>query len=369
MSTLITKKATNAGIAIAASDSADTNTLSAEYNWHPGLPGYAVTYRLTACMNRRPLKAQEVCLRCDTAGVELDGLRVTVPEAVRQQGKDLTVTVLHPETGKSCRVIIPCKTWEMTFSDEFEGGRLEPSIWADHGVGDAYQCADTSVAQVMNRSITAANCHQVRDGCLELLCKDEPMYSRNAKYLYTHCCVDTHKGFSQRFGCFMCRMAYPPQGGLNSAFWLLPMYGSYGRLYSAFVGEAPNLGLSEIDVIEATVNWNNKYCISEHYYDYTDGYAHKQRSQYVQLDGNITDFHTYSCVWQEDALYYYCDNELVMATTGLTMQSVDGREPLPVYMLLSMAMYVEDDPWIGKHTFTKEDFPIKTRVDWVRAYK
>lgn len=347
--------------------------LEVSYTWHPGLPGYDASYTLEATYNGAAANG-EVTLSCATGGVQLSGTTVTVPESVRSAGKELAVTVTHKKSGSACTVKIPCKVWKQTFADEFNGTELDRTVWNEHNTPyTSTPPADADTYEVVDRGGLAKNCYSVSNGVLNMYVKNEPVYdtANKKKYLYSECCLDSKNGFMQKYGCFITRMQVAPFAGCNSAFWLLPN-GSYGTQYMNFLQDDPVSGLAEIDIIEASVAFKNSsrrhYCITEHFYNYTKNNQHKQRATYHEVSGSLTDWHTYGCVWAEDAVYYYCDGKLTRASTDLQSTSPGGRSVQRAYMLLDIALYL-DGSWVGKRDFTAADLPIAAKVDWVRAYK
>lgn len=343
--------------------------MAVTYEWHPGLPDRDASYVMSITVNGSVVNSSDISISCSTSGVRISANTVTIPYSVRRLGRDVTVTVASKSAGASCEVSIPCKAWEMTFNDEFNGTELDRSVWNEHNTPlTADVPSDAATYEVVDRAGQAKDCFTVGGGYLNMLIKDEPVYdtTNKIKYLYSECCLDTRNGFMQKYGCFMARVSVAEFGGINTAFWLLPN-GAYSTRYTNFLQEDPNYGLAEIDILEASVAWDSEYCITEHYYNYNAGYLHRQRATYIPVE-NITDFHEYACVWQEDALYYYCDNELVRSTTDVQAESAGGQSVQRAYMILDIALYLNGS-WVGDRDFDQSDLPISAEVDWVRAYQ
>lgn len=351
------------------------HTITATYEWHPGLPDANVSYPITILVDSAPVNASQITLSSATSGVSIAGNVVTIPYSVRAAGKTITVTAKH-SSGVSCDINIPCFKYTQTFNDDFNGTELDRTKWGEHTTYTSTAPADAASYEVIDRAKSAKNCYEVKDGKLYMLIKDEPVYdtANKIKYLYSECCLDTARGsdpFMQTYGLFQANIACAKFGGINTAFWLLPN-GSYSTQYTNFMTEDPRWGLAEIDILEASVAFGNKdrktFCISEHFYNYKDNYDHKQQSKYYKVSDTITNFHTYSCVWTADALYYYVDSDLIRSTTGLQAESAGGKAVSRAYMIIDVALYL-DNGWVGKRDFTAEDLPIAGTVDWVRAYK
>ena len=348
------------------------HTITATYEWHPGLPDTNISYPITILVDNAPVNASQVTLSSSTSGVSFSGTTVTIPYSVRAAGKTITVTAKH-SSGAKCDIIIPCFKYTQTFNDDFNGTTLDRTKWSEHSSLTTTPPADAASYQVIDRAKSVKDCFEVKDGKLNMLIKDQPCYdtANKIKYLYSECCLDTRGNFMQTYGLFQANIACAKFGGINTAFWLLPN-GSYSTQYTNFKSEDPRWGLAEIDILEASVAFGNKdrktFCISEHYYNYKDNYDHINEGKYFKVKDTITNFHTYSCVWTADALYYYVDSDLVRSTTGLQAKSAGGKSVQRAYMIIDVALYL-DNAWVGKRDFTKSDLPIAGTVDWVRAYK
>lgn len=349
-----------------------SNTITATYDWHPGLPDVDVSYSLTVLVNNTPVNASEISIESSVSGIKINGNVVTIPYSVRSQGKNVTVTAKH-SSGVTCDINIPCYKYTQTFNDDFNGTELDRTKWKDSGAYTTTAPSDAANYEVIDRAKATAGCYEVKDGKLNMLIKDQPCYdtSNKIKYLYSECCLDTQGNFMQTYGLFQANIACAKFSGINTAFWLLPN-GGYSTQYTNFKSEDPSWGLAEIDILEASVAFGSSdrktFCITEHFYNYKDNYDHKSQAKYYKVNDTITNFHTYSCVWTPDALYYYLDNDLIRSTTGLQAESAGGKAVTRAYMIIDVSLYL-DGAWVGKRDFTKADLPIAGTVDWVRAYK
>lgn len=348
------------------------NTLKAVYDWHPGLVDKDVAYTLNVSLNGSAVNAGDLTITSATTGVKISGTTITLPYSVRSAGKNVVVTIKHKK-GTKCDVSIPCYSYKQTFNDDFDGNELNRTKWRDHGPGSSVAPSDVDTYEVIDRAKAAKNSYEVKDGKLYMLIKKEPVYdtANKIKYLYSECCLDTQGNFMQKYGLFEARIACAKFGGINTAFWLLPN-GSYSTQYTNFKAESPEWGLAEIDILEASVAFGKKdrktFCITEHYYNYKKNLQHVQESKYYKVSDTITNFHTYSCVWTKDALYYYLDGELIRTADGLSDKGTGDKSVQRAYIIIDNALYL-DNAWVGKRDFTEADLPISSVVDWVRAYK
>ena len=360
------------------STSSNTNgehTITATYEWHPGLPDVDVTYKFGVLVDNVPVNSGDVTITTKTSGIKVDGNKVTIPYSVRQANKTVSVTVKH-KSGTKCDVNIPCYKYTQTFNDDFDGTHLDRTKWGETQAYATTPPSDAASYTVIDRSRPVSNCLEVKDGKLILYIKKEPCYdaSGKIKYLYSDGMISTSRGsdpFMQTYGLFQSRLACAEWSGVNTAFWIVPN-GSHGTQYMNFKTDEPSIGLSEIDIIEASVAFgksNRKtFCISEHFYNYKNNYSHTQQSSYYEVSDSITNYHTYSCVWTADGLYYYVDDTNIRNTTGLQAKSAGGKTVTRAHMICSIALY-EDEGWVGKRDFDDSALPITASYDWVRAYK
>lgn len=340
------------------------------YNWHPGVPGYSLKLPLEITANNGEIDSEELLISADDSRVLIEKTVLEIPEDVRNSKKELIVTVKYGPV--DFEFAIPLKSWERTFNDEFDNGVLNTDVWKMHRNHMTYiPPEDADTYEVIDRAQIAPNCFTVKDNQLHMLITDDEIYDPIAKkkYLFSECCLDTRDYFTQKYGCFSARISCAKFGGLNTAFWLLPL-GKYGTKYTNFKSDNPKIGLSEIDILETSAAWGdgNRFCITEHYYDYTNNYAHTMEGEYYNVEDKMTDFHTFTCVWFEDSIYYYVNDKLVRATFNLQADGVEGETMTEAYMIIDVSCYL-DNSWVGKRNFTKEDLPISAVVDWVRAYK
>ena len=327
--------------------------------WHPGVLGYDADYLLSVELDGVRVRADRLTYTCDAAGVRFDGAHMTVSSDTRQKGVPLTVHIRDNETGAETALSVPCKAWEQTFGDEFDGTALDGDKWTTFEEGSG----GTISMQYRDNA-------QVRNGKLELSVRKETITYNGKTYEYTQGGVCTNGRFKQIGGLFTAAMKIPTQSSLNSAFWLIPG-GGYGRTYMCYDSTAPQKGLAEIDIVEISNYWGNKYCIGEHFYDTEDNLSHSSRgASYVALERDATEhFVEYSVAWLENGLYYYADGRLMYADEQITPTGADDRDGRAAFIILTLGLYDESNSWCGPFRFTDDDFPITLQVDFVRAYR
>lgn len=337
-----------------------TLTISIE-QWHPGVLGYDVTYNMLPLLDDKLVNTNKMSYECDNSAVNFSGNTITIPSSVRESGKTLTVTATESTSGLKVQLPIECKAWQQTFNDDFDGTTLDSSKWTTFEEGSG----GTISMQYRDNAV-------VSDGKLNLLVKKENREYNGKTYEYTQGGVCTNGRFNQTGGLFTVSMKIPKQSSLNSAFWLLPS-GAYGKSFMMYDKNETSKGLSEIDIIEASYYWNNKYCIGEHFYDTLNDYSHSGRgASYVGIGADLSEQYVeYSLAWLDSGLYYYANGNLLYVDPNITLTGGANniKTGRPAYMILTLGLYAPDNTWCGPFQFVDSDFPITLYVDYARAYK
>jgi beta-glucanase (GH16 family) len=276
-------------------------------------------------------------------------------------------------------------TWELVWSDEFEGTTIDPTKWQHEkncwgGGNNEQQCYTDRLENSF-----------VADGYLHIVAQREDFTgsdsaegeSPTTKTLpYTSARLRTKNLQEWTFGRFEIRAKLPYGQGTWPAIWMLPTNSPYGNWAAS----------GEIDIMEAvnlkTVTGNNPPESRVH------GTLHYGRAwpgnvnagaEYT-LPGNANpadDFHTYAIEWEEGEIRWYVDNVhfATQRDTGWYAQYVqDGvLKDAPVgapfdrfskfHLLLNLAV---GGNWAGTVNNTGVDesvFPQKMLVDFVRVYQ
>ena len=132
------------------------------------------------------------------------------------------------------------RSWQLSFSDEFDQGSLDRSKWTlgtpwvpePYDQGELQRYVDDAV--------------RVDGGGLQI----EATPNSGPNYEYHSGMISTYASFAQRFGRFEIRCRFPAGQGLWPAFWLLP---------------ANAFGPPEIDVLEALGHETNAVYMNTHW--------------------------------------------------------------------------------------------------------
>lgn len=242
------------------------------------------------------------------------------------------VPVTHVAVGD--KVEFHGRQWEVTFSDDFEGTRLNSQNWT---YCPAWKRQDKE--NYWNRGqVTFPG-----NDCLSLGIEKEEDGNRILSGA-----IWTSNIFEQAYGYFEVRCRLQPAAGCWSAFWLMcdsqPSVGNGG------------VDGAEIDIVESP--FFNRSTIQHNIH--WDGYAEDHgaaSSGDVIRPGLYTDFHTYALEWTKEEYIFYVDGEETWRT------SAGGVCTVPCYLILS----VEAGSWGGE--LIDEQLPAAFLVDYVRVYK
>ena len=356
-----TETPTTASSAAPTDPKAHTLTLQLE-QWHPGVVDRDAEYTVTAELDGVLCGFRSMSYRSDAEGVAFDGNRIVIPYSVRKKGQPVRITGTETATGAEAVLEIPCKSWELTFSDEFNGSAIDTTKWGGHEVG--------SYNELTVNKMNA----EVSDGVCRLYVRQEDtVVNANGKTVhYSQAGISTYGKYTQMYGLFTCSMKIPKESSLNSAFWMFPG-GAYGSTYHFYDRVTPSKGCGEIDIVETSGAWGSKYCITEHFFDTANGRDHSSRHTYPELAVDPTEhFVEYSCAWLEDGLYYYADGKLVFTDTQVTvLGGSNGKKTgRPGRIIVTLGLYGKDNTWCGPWEFDESNWPNPClTVDYVRAYQ
>lgn len=226
------------------------------------------------------------------------------------------------------------KQWEVTFSDDFDGTRLNSQNWT---YSQPVKRADYN--NYWNRKQVSLS----GDGFLQLGIDYDAESDRILSGAIT-----SDRIFEQTYGYFECRAKLQAASGCWSAFWLM----------SNDIIKVGNGGQdgAEIDIFESPFFNLGTVQSALHWDGYLDNHQSVAGPQY-RLHDMYYKFHTFALEWTKDAYVFYVDGKETWRTDA------GGVCEVPCYMQLS----VEAGSWGGD--FIKEQMPACFTVDYVRVYK
>lgn len=227
--------------------------------------------------------------------------------------------------------------WTLTWSDEFEGDKIDTSNWTydidGHGWGN------NELQYYTDRSENA----RVEDGNLIIEARKESY--KDSEYTSARLKTEGLQNFA--YGKIEARIKLPEGQGLWSAFWML------GSNMAAV--EWPDCG--ELDIMEhintdeniwGTIHWKS---------DSMQSYGGK-----MQVD--VTEYHNYSIEWTPNYIRWLVDDNK-FAEYDIT-NGINGTTPYhkPFFIVLNLAV---GGNW-PKNPDSSTEFPVKMYVDYVRVY-
>lgn len=220
------------------------------------------------------------------------------------------------------------KKWELVWSDEFEGEKIDESKWEI--MGDWKRRDGFWVKE---------DCYL--DGKGKLIIRTKKDGDR-----YTSGAMRTRGKFEHRYGYWVCRCKFPEQQGHWPAFWM--HCDTVGK-----VGDGGRDG-TEIDIMEKP--WlEPKITQNLHW----DGYGEAHRSDgsgTFTVPGINEGFHTFALHWTPEEYVFYVDGLETWRTRG------GGVSQVPEYAKLTE----EIGKWGGD--ISKARLPDQFVVDYVRVY-
>ncbi|MFV1996229.1 MAG: family 16 glycosylhydrolase, partial [Verrucomicrobiales bacterium] len=104
--------------------------------------------------------------------------------------------------------------WELTFADEFDGGKFDRAKWNPR---DPWEVEKNGELQAY-----VPGAFEVRDGVLRIRIDKKKAFYGGKVRQYASGMMTTSGKFSQRYGRFEIRCKVPKGRGLWPAFWMLP---------------------------------------------------------------------------------------------------------------------------------------------------
>lgn len=258
----------------------------------------------------------------------------------------VTLVLGIPIASKVVTKQVKADTYELVWSDEFDGNSLDRSNWTvETGTGDWGW--GNNEQQYYRDSIENID---VSNGTLKIHALKREQ-SIGGKY-YTSARMKTQGKQSFKYGKIEARMKLPRFQGAWPAFWML------GDNISS-VGW-PKCG--EMDIMEAINNNNNIY--SNLHWSYNNTTADTQGKAYNV--GDRTEWHTYGMIWTEKKAQFYVDDK-IFQTYSITTDSQMEEFRAKQFIILNLAI---GGQWPG-YEIDDSAFPDRStmEVDYVRAYK
>jgi len=253
-----------------------------------------------------------------------------------------------------CAIRPASAAWQLAWSDEFEGSRVNPANWTfetgngSNGWGNSereYYTSGTENAYVSG-------------GALHIVARKESQ----GGFPYTSARMKTQTRFSNKYGRFEFRAKLPQGRGFWPALWMM------GTNITSVGWPA----CGEIDVMECTGSWSNKVQGTIHYSDSSNHHLQQTAFYTFPTPGDsVTNFHTYAVEWTTNSIRWIVDGATTRTWTNWSSSTGAYPAPFnqPFFILINLAVggsYLghPSDAAINAHT----TFPGEMEVDYVRVY-
>jgi beta-glucanase (GH16 family) len=245
----------------------------------------------------------------------------------------------------------PAKSWNLSWSDEFDGPGLDSTKWV-YDIG-AKKWGNAELEYYTDRPENLS----LKDGNLVITARQEKTFDADhVAWNYTSARIKTLGKFSQTYGRFEARMKLPAGQGMWPAFWMLgDNIEKVGWQHCGEMDIMENLG-KEPSIVYGTIHG--------------PGYLGEGglESHYTLPGGKhfSDDFHVFALEWEPEAIRFYVDNDLYVTRTLADIPA--GKKWVfdhPFFLLLNLAV---GGDWPGNPD-TTTIFPQTMLVDYVRVYK
>jgi beta-glucanase (GH16 family) len=217
-------------------------------------------------------------------------------------------------------------TWTLTFDEEFNGNKIDPTVWGTNWLGNP----GVVTKPVNSEELAAYDPAQVSvsGGYLNLSLIKSPVVANNGvTYQYRSGLVNTNDSFQQTYGYFEARINLEGSNGKIDnwpAFWL------DGQSW-------PKDG--ELDVMEGLGGY-----AAYHFHSPSGGPGQA-------VKGDYTGWHIFGALWEPGKVSFYYDNVLVGTIT-------EGITSSPQFIILNLGLGIN----------SIQNVPSTMQVDWVHVY-
>ncbi|MBI1265937.1 MAG: family 16 glycosylhydrolase [Cryomorphaceae bacterium] len=244
-----------------------------------------------------------------------------------------------------CSVALTAQTWNLVWSDEFNGTSLNTDVWTyDLGTGSQFGLNGWGNNELQYYTNSTENVF-VSGGNLHIVAKQQNVGGMN----YTSGRIRTVGNAYWTYGKIEARMKLPTGQGIWPAFWMLREAGIWP---------------GEIDIMETVGNAPNTLHGTCH--QGTAGNVYSLGGSIVSPSSLTDNFHTYSIEWFPDNIRWFLDGQMYYEVNrSQVTPNFEWLFDEDYYMLLNVAV---GGNWPGAPNGTTV-FPQEMVVDYVRAYQ
>lgn len=260
------------------------------------------------------------------------------------------------------------KTWNLVWSEEFNGSSLDKTKW-QYQIGNGFWNGDTWISGWGNNESEYYTDREknvaVKDGKLIITAQndnfDGEAGGKKVNFPYTSGKIYTKDLYAKKYGRIEFRAKLPRGKGLWPALWLLPQKDIYGGWAAS----------GEIDVVEGWGSNDKKLAGTLHYGETWPKNTHTGK-EYVFKNSSVTEFHDYVLEWLPGEIKWYVDGELYQVQNNWyakhNNEAMSYTYPAPFdqefYIILNLAV----GGWFDGDINESTKFPATMEVDYVRVY-
>ena len=239
-------------------------------------------------------------------------------------------------TGEVQSAAAAAPTYQLVWSDEFNGTSVNTSNWVFETGGGGWGNNELEYYQSSNATVSNGN--------LVITAKKQTVGSNQ----YTSARMKTQGKHQFTYGRIEARIKMPLGQGLWPAFWML----------GANIGSVGWPKCGETDIMEH-INTDNKIYGTIHWY--VNGH--------VSYGGNTTttpaSYHVYGVIWDTNSIQWQVDGVTYVTANIANNINNTGAFHLPFFIILNMAV---GGNWPG-NTIDNSKLPASMYVDYVRVYQ
>ncbi|WP_312017144.1 glycoside hydrolase family 16 protein [Bradyrhizobium jicamae] len=242
--------------------------------------------------------------------------------------------------------------WELVFSDEFDGNKLDRTKWATR-----YIYNHETMDHFNDENQRYRDNHVVSDGVLSLIAK-----KMEGPNLFESAMIRSHRTFY--YGYYEARVFLPNAKGVWPAFWLEADYDIDGKTWHPPEADIFEFVINGVEDKANSLHSNVVAPFSEKEYTYVDkNFLLKFQNLYGSEDLNL-GWHTVGYVWAPDKVSFFWDGKLIYTRNYRWLRN-DGQLGPPAHVDLNFA--VGGSKWAGRHGIDEAAFPQAFKIDYVRV--
>lgn len=264
-----------------------------------------------------------------------------------------TITATLGNQVAQCVVTVPERTYQLVWSDEFDGTSLNTDNWT-HEIGTGSWGWGNNEAQYYTNR---ADNIRVEDGFLIIEARKEDYEGSQ----YTSARIKSANKQSFTYGKIEVRLQVPSGIGTWPAFWMLGTDGGW-----------PDCG--EIDIMEHVGKESRKIHCALHTKNKNGMNGQNFRASQTLTEDVADNFHVITLEWVEkefmgfDRMHIYVDSikTVTFAETPQLQDSGDWPFNTPFYLIINLAL---GGNWGGTIDDRMFNNPVLYKLDYIRVYQ